>query len=69
MAKSTLFPALLAAACVVAGVYGALHDQISYTVSPIISSRSSFISLQSPTTCAVASVQLSWAGMHRGGWG
>jgi len=33
MAKFALFPVLLAAACVVAGLYGALHNQISYTVS------------------------------------
>jgi hypothetical protein len=31
MAKLTLFPALLVAACIVAGVYGALHNQISYS--------------------------------------
>jgi hypothetical protein len=29
-----LFPVLLVAGCLVAGTYGALHDQISYTVSP-----------------------------------
>jgi hypothetical protein len=34
MAKCILFPLLLAAACLVAGAYGALHNQISYTVSP-----------------------------------
>jgi hypothetical protein len=34
MAKLALFPVLLAAACIVAGVFGALHNQISYTVSP-----------------------------------
>jgi hypothetical protein len=34
MAKFILFPLLLAAACLVAGAYGALHNQISYTVSP-----------------------------------
>ena len=34
MAKLALFPVLLAAACIVAGVYGALHNQISYSVSP-----------------------------------
>jgi hypothetical protein len=32
--KIALFPLLLAAACIIAGLYGALHDQISYTVSP-----------------------------------
>lgn len=34
MEKLTLFPVLLAAGCLVAGVYGAVHNQISYTVSP-----------------------------------
>ncbi len=34
MVKLLLFPVLLAVACVIAGLYGALHNQISYTVSP-----------------------------------
>jgi MFS family permease len=34
MMKFLLFPILLVAACLVAGLYGALHNQISYTVSP-----------------------------------
>jgi hypothetical protein len=34
MAKLALFPLLLIAGCVVSGLYGALHDQISYSVSP-----------------------------------
>jgi hypothetical protein len=34
MRKLALFPVLLVAACVVAGVYGAVHNQISYSVSP-----------------------------------
>ena len=34
MAKLALFPALLTSACIVAGVYGALHNQISFSVSP-----------------------------------
>jgi len=32
--KLTLFPILLFAGCLIAGLYGALHNQISYTVSP-----------------------------------
>lgn len=32
--KLLLFPLLLVIACVLAGGYGALHNQISYTVSP-----------------------------------
>jgi hypothetical protein len=34
VAKLVAMPLLLAAACLIAGVYGALHNQISYTVSP-----------------------------------
>jgi hypothetical protein len=34
MGKVALFPVLLFAACLTAGLYGALHNQISYTVSP-----------------------------------
>jgi hypothetical protein len=34
MKKLALFPVLLIAACLIAGLYGALHNQISYTVSP-----------------------------------
>jgi MFS family permease len=34
MEKVGLFPVLLAAACLTAGLYGALHNQISYTVAP-----------------------------------
>lgn len=32
--KLTLLPILLAAGCLLAGLYGAVHDQLSYTVSP-----------------------------------
>jgi hypothetical protein len=34
MARLLLVPALLAFGCLVAGLYGALHDQISFTASP-----------------------------------
>jgi hypothetical protein len=34
MAKLALFPMLLIASCLTAGLYGALHNQISYSVSP-----------------------------------
>ncbi len=34
LAKVALAPALLGLGCVIAGVYGALHDQISYSLSP-----------------------------------
>jgi hypothetical protein len=33
-AKAALLALLLGLGCLIAGVYGALHDQISYTVSP-----------------------------------
>ena len=32
--KLALFPLMLIAGCLVAGLYGALHNQMSYTVSP-----------------------------------
>lgn len=34
MAKFILLPVLLGAGCLISGLYGALHNQISYTVSP-----------------------------------
>jgi hypothetical protein len=34
MAKLALMPLLLGAGCLAAGKYGAVHDQVSYTVSP-----------------------------------
>ena len=34
MVKFVLIPVLFAIACLLAGVYGAVHNQISYTVSP-----------------------------------
>jgi len=34
MNRLILFPLLLAAACLIAGVYGMLHNQVSFTVSP-----------------------------------
>lgn len=33
MGKVVLVPVLLVAACIIAGLYGVLHDQVSYTVS------------------------------------
>lgn len=32
--KAVLFPVLLCLGCILCGVYGALHDQVSYTLSP-----------------------------------
>ena len=34
MSRLALLPQLLGACCIIAGLYGALHNQISYTVSP-----------------------------------
>lgn len=34
MARLALFPVLLAAACLLAALYGAVHNQISYSVAP-----------------------------------
>jgi hypothetical protein len=34
MAKVALFPVLLVVACLIAGLYGAVHDQVSYCVAP-----------------------------------
>ncbi len=34
MAKATLLPVLLVAGCLISGLYGMLHNQISYTVAP-----------------------------------
>lgn len=34
MEKAAVIPTLLVAACLSAGAYGALHNQVSYTVSP-----------------------------------
>ena len=39
VSKLALFPLLLAAGCVVSGVYGALHDQISFSVRPTTSTN------------------------------
>ena len=34
MAKVALFPVLLVAGCLISGLYGVLHNQISYSVAP-----------------------------------
>ena len=34
MAKLVLFPVLLVAGCLISGLYGALHNQVSYSVAP-----------------------------------
>lgn len=42
MAKLALIPVLFAIACLLAGGYGAIHNQISYTVSPEYFTRFKF---------------------------
>src|SRR6476620_12423474 len=32
--KAALFPPLLLAGCIISGLYGVLHDQLTYTLSP-----------------------------------
>jgi len=48
MSKLYLFPLLFAAALVWAGLYGALHDQISYTIGPDYFHRFKFEQFQIP---------------------
>ncbi len=48
MSKFALFPPLLTAGCVISGLYGALHDQISFTVSPDYFHAFKFIQFQIP---------------------
>jgi hypothetical protein len=64
--KFVLFFVLLAAACVIAGAYGALHDQISYTVSPDYFFAFKFHQFEIPTHlqgrvgAAIVGWQASW---------
>jgi hypothetical protein len=50
MTRAKLFPILLAAGCVIAGLYGAIHDQISYSVSPEYFDAFKFIQFSIPWT-------------------
>lgn len=64
--KLLLAPVLIAAACMMAGIYGAVHDQISYTVSPGYFHEFKFIqfdlrqSLQNRLGAAVVGWLASW---------
>ena len=66
MAKASLFPVLLAAGCVISGVYGALHNQISYSVSPDYFDAFKFIQfdipegLQNRIGASIVGWQASW---------
>ena len=68
MLKFALFPLLLGAACVIAGLYGALHNQISYTVSPEYFHLHKFKQFEIPVALH-GRIGAAWSvGMLRGGW-
>lgn len=48
MMRSLLLPVLVALACLLAGAYGALHNQISYTVGPDYFHAFKFIQFRIP---------------------
>ncbi len=48
MIKLVLIPLLLVIACIFAGVYGALHNQISFTVAPEYFTQFKFHQFQIP---------------------
>ena len=66
MAKIALLPVLLFAGCLIAGAYGAVHDQVSYTVSPDYFHSFKFIqfsippSLQNRTGAALVGWGATW---------
>jgi MFS family permease len=66
LGKLVLIPVLLVAACALAGVYGALHDQISYTISPDYFSALKFHlfeippGLQDRRGAAIVGFQATW---------
>ena len=68
LVKLLLFPVLLAVACVIAGLYGALHNQISYTVSPEYFHANKFHQFAIPANLHDRLAPPSWAGMLPGGW-
>lgn len=67
MTKLTLFSLLLIAACGVAGCYGALHNQISYTVSPDYFFKFKFLQFQIPEELRNR-VGASIVGWHASWW-
>jgi len=66
LAKLALIPVLLALGCLFAGLYGALHNQISYTVSPEYFTRFKFPQMSIPESlpervgAAIVGVLASW---------
>ena len=69
MVKVALFPALLIVACLTAGVYGALHNQISYTVSPDYFHAFKFHQFGIPEGLRGRLGHRSSGGTPPGGWG
>jgi hypothetical protein len=66
MGKVALLPLLLVLACLWAGLYGALHNQVSYTVSPEYFHKYKFIQFDIPEPlhgrvgAALVGWQASW---------
>ncbi len=64
--KAVLFPVLMVFACVLAGLYGALHNQISYSVSPGYFHEFKFIqfgidqAFQNRLGASIVGLQASW---------
>jgi hypothetical protein len=67
MTKVAFFPVLLGAGCLVAGLYGALHNQISYTVSPDYFHALKFDQFGIPTDlrCRIGASLVGW---HASWW-
>jgi len=66
MKSIILFPVLLCVGCVMCGIYGALHNQISYTVSPSFFHLDLFDRFETPETlqnrfgASIVGWQSSW---------
>jgi hypothetical protein len=66
VAKFILLPVLLGAGCLISGLYGALHNQISYSVSPDYFDAYKFIQFDVPVTlrdrvgASIVGWQASW---------
>jgi hypothetical protein len=64
--KLAYFPVLLVAACVVAGAYGAVHNQVLYTVSPEVFEEFVFPQFNMPqhlrnrAGASLVGIQSSW---------
>ena len=65
--KIVLFPVLIAFACLLGGVYGALHDQISYTAAPGYFHEFKFLQFRLPPD-AWTRAGASWIGVLASWW-